>query len=97
MTVSGHDDRVKIEVADEGPGVSPDELPRIFDRFYRAKSPVRRPGSGLGLAIVNEIASAHGGSVQARANRPHGLRVTVTLPDSCRLPARAAVPVMLAP
>jgi two-component system, OmpR family, sensor kinase len=82
ITVTGHDGTVSIEVADDGPGVPAGELPRIFDRFYRADSPVRRPGSGLGLAIVSGIAAAHGGMVRAAASHPRGLRVTLTLPAS---------------
>jgi two-component system OmpR family sensor kinase len=86
ITVTGHDGTVSIEVADDGPGVPAGELPRIFDRFYRADSPVRRPGSGLGLAIVSGIAAAHGGMVRAAASHPHGLRVTLTLPASSARP-----------
>jgi two-component system, OmpR family, sensor kinase len=82
ITVTGHDGTVSIEVADDGPGVSADELPRIFDRFYRAKSPVPRPGAGLGLAIVSGIAAAHGGMVRAAPGHPRGLRVTLTLPET---------------
>jgi two-component system, OmpR family, sensor kinase len=56
---------VTIEVSDDGPGVPADQLPRIFDRFYRGDAPADRPGSGLGLAIVAEVASVHGGSATA--------------------------------
>jgi two-component system, OmpR family, sensor kinase len=74
-------DCIVIEVNDDGPGVSSDKLPRIFDRFYRAANPSSsRPGSGLGLAIVAEIAAAHHGTVDATINDPQGLRVTLTLP-----------------
>jgi two-component system OmpR family sensor kinase len=79
VTVLGTDDEVTIEVSDDGPGVPEPELPRVFDRFYRANAPVRRPGSGLGLAIVAEIAAAHGGTVRASANDPRGLSVAVTV------------------
>jgi two-component system OmpR family sensor kinase len=79
VTVLGTDDGVTIEVSDDGPGVPEPELPRVFDRFYRANAPVRRPGSGLGLAIVAEIAAAHGGTVRASANDPRGLSVAVTV------------------
>jgi two-component system OmpR family sensor kinase len=79
VTVVGGDDGLTIEVDDDGPGVPEDDLPRIFDRFYRANAPVRRPGSGLGLAIVAEIAAAHGGTVRASANEPHGLSIAVTV------------------
>jgi two-component system OmpR family sensor kinase len=74
------DDTVTIEVTDEGQGVPPEELPHVFERFYRGSSPMRRPGSGLGLAIVSGIAAAHRGRVSAEANSPHGLRVALTLP-----------------
>jgi two-component system sensor histidine kinase MprB len=68
-------------VGDDGPGVRPDQLPRIFERFYRAGGPVTRPGSGLGLAIAAEIAVAHGGAAQAAPAAPHGLRVRLALPS----------------
>ena len=71
---------IAIVVSDDGPGVPEDQLPRVFDRFYRAGAPTSRPGSGLGLAIVAEIAAVHGGTATAAANDPHGLRVTVSLP-----------------
>ena len=73
---------VTIEVSDDGPGVPPDQLPHIFERFYRA-SRARRPGtrgSGLGLAIAAEIASAHGGAAYAAPAAPRGLRITLILP-----------------
>jgi len=80
ITASGDGGRVTIEVADDGPGVAPDELPHIFERFYRAGAPSGRPGSGLGLAIAAEIASAHGGTAHAEPVTPRGLRITLTLP-----------------
>jgi two-component system OmpR family sensor kinase len=80
ILASAADGRVIIEVSDDGPGVPPDELPHIFERFYRATRPSRRPGSGLGLAIAAEIASAHGGVACAAPVGPHGLRITLTLP-----------------
>ncbi len=84
-----------IEVGDDGPGVPPEELPHIFERFYRAGatgaagaagaagvagSQPARPGSGLGLAIAAEIAAAHGGTAEAASAVPHGLRIRLTLP-----------------
>jgi two-component system, OmpR family, sensor kinase len=74
---AGH---VVIEVSDDGPGVPPDKLPHIFERFYRAGARSQRPGSGLGLAIAAEIASAHGGAAYAVPAAPHGLRITLTVP-----------------
>jgi two-component system, OmpR family, sensor kinase len=73
------DGNVIIEVSDDGPGVSPDKLPHVFERFYRAGGPATR-GSGLGLAIAAEIVSAHGGTAHAGPAVPHGLRVRLTLP-----------------
>ena len=81
ITASGDPEEVTIEVRDDGPGVPPDKLPHVFERFYRADvRSARAPGSGLGLAIAAEIAIAHGGTAAAAQVSPHGLRVTLTLP-----------------
>lgn len=73
---------IEVSVSDNGPGVAPDRIGRIFERFYRAGTGAVRPGSGLGLAIVYEIATAHHGSVSAQLNKPHGLRVELVLPSA---------------
>jgi signal transduction histidine kinase len=72
---------VSISVEDAGPGMRPDELSRVFDRFFRAHgSRATGGGSGLGLAIVKRLVELHGGSVTA-ANRPTGGAVfTIRLP-----------------
>jgi two-component system sensor histidine kinase MprB len=53
----------EISVRDHGPGISDDDLPYVFDRFYRSRAARGMPGSGLGLAIVKQVAESHGGSV----------------------------------
>ncbi len=69
-----------LTVLDRGPGIPPDDLGRVFDRFHRAESARTLPGSGLGLAIVREVVERHGGSVSA-AHRPGGgAAVGFTLP-----------------
>jgi len=57
----------EVVVRDHGPGIAPEDLPYVFDRFYRASSARGLPGSGLGLAIVRKVAEAHGGQVVAEA------------------------------
>ena len=61
----------EVAVRDQGAGISPEDLPRIFDRFYRATASRTMPGSGLGLAIVRQIVEADGGEVFAH-NAPGG-------------------------
>jgi two-component system, OmpR family, sensor kinase len=81
IAATASDGQVRIEVSDDGPGLAADRLPHIFERFYRAGTGASRPGSGLGLAIVAEVAAVHGGSAEAAPASPHGLRITLTLPD----------------
>jgi signal transduction histidine kinase len=75
--------RLRIEVADNGPGIPPDERARVFERFYRADHArtAHTGGSGLGLAIVRWIVDLHGGTVTATANEPHGCRMVIDLPE----------------
>jgi two-component system OmpR family sensor kinase len=91
LTAARYNGSIAIEVSDDGPGVPPDQLARIFDRFYRGgPGQSCAPGSGLGLAIVNAVAATHNGIAQASLNDPHGLRITLTLP-ACG-PSAAGVP-----
>jgi two-component system sensor histidine kinase MprB len=61
----------ELVVRDHGPGFAEDDLPHVFDRFYRSREARGTPGSGLGLAIVRQAAEAGGGGVVA-ANAPDG-------------------------
>jgi len=70
----------RVEVHDRGPGIDPDDLDRVFDRFYRADAARTLPGSGLGLAIVEQIIGEHGGRVWARANEHGGATVGFEIP-----------------
>ena len=72
---------VEITVADEGPGVPPDELPHLFDTFFRGKR-AATGGVGLGLSICKGIVEAHGGRIAAYVNRKGGLSISIILPDS---------------
>ena len=71
---------VELEVADDGPGLDPEQVDRVFDRFYRGVEARRRPGTGLGLSIVAALAEAHGGRAEVRASAGPGARFLVTLP-----------------
>jgi two-component system sensor histidine kinase MprB len=67
VAVSDHE----VTVRDHGPGISDEDLPHVFDRFYRATNARNLPGSGLGLAIVRHVAQTHGGEATAE-NAPDG-------------------------
>jgi two-component system sensor histidine kinase MprB len=69
-----------LEVRDHGPGIAAEDLPRVFDRFYRAPAARGRPGSGIGLAIVRQVAETHGGAVHAANDPGGGARLTLELP-----------------
>lgn len=76
----GSSGEVIIRVRDQGPGIDPDDLPYVFDRFYRGHESGHVPGSGLGLAIVRRIVEAHGGSISVEQPQGGGTSMTVRLP-----------------
>jgi signal transduction histidine kinase len=80
-------ERARIHVTDSGPGMTPEESRKIFDRFYRTDSAARSdaPGFGLGLAIAREIARHHGGDLELETKPGAGSRFTIWLP--ARAPA----------
>lgn len=80
VSATVRDGRVELTVADEGDGIDPCELDRIFDRFYRAGGAEnRKPGTGVGLAIVKELTEAQGGSVSVESRLGEGTRFTLSL------------------
>jgi two-component system sensor histidine kinase MprB len=68
-----------VTVRDHGPGIDEEDLPYVFDRFYRARAARGLPGSGLGLAIVRQVAEAHGGTVVAERADGGGTRIVLRL------------------
>jgi two-component system sensor histidine kinase MprB len=69
----------EVTVRDHGPGIADEDLPHVFDRFYRAPAARRLPGSGLGLAIVRQVAEAYGGTVAAERAEAGGARLRLRL------------------
>ena len=87
---------VSITVADTGIGIRPEDLSRIFDRFFRAENARSQEGVGLGLAIARQIVTQHGGGIKVDSAPSHGSRFTVTQPlamdaQELRMPVAARV------
>jgi signal transduction histidine kinase len=82
VVVRGDHDEVEVSVSDTGPGISPEDLDHLFERFYRGDASRSRAvgGSGLGLAIVKQWVEAHGGRVWAENRVEGGARFTLRLP-----------------
>ena len=79
------DGEIELAVSDDGIGITKEDLPRIFERFYRAdkaRSPDKVRGTGLGLAIVKHIAQLHGGRVEAESELEKGTTIRVVLPSA---------------
>ncbi len=76
--------RIEIIVKDDGPGIPPEHLPNIFERFYRADSSRQRKtgGAGLGLAIVKQLVEVHGGEIRADSGPGRGATFLFTLPEA---------------
>jgi len=82
VSLDRHRGRARLRVTDSGPGIAPDVLPHVFERFRQAESSSRRrhEGLGLGLAIVRHLVETHGGTVRAENGRDAGATFTVELP-----------------
>jgi len=82
VSVDSQDGAARLAVEDTGPGITKEELPHLFERFWRGQSAADSAGSGVGLAVVSELVRAHGGQVNATTRPGGGARFTVTLPRS---------------
>jgi two-component system heavy metal sensor histidine kinase CusS len=71
----------EVAVSDNGCGIGPEHLPRVFDRFYRAESSRGADGAGLGLALVKSIVDLHGGSARIQSEVGRGTTVVLTFPN----------------
>ena len=78
VSLMREDGMARITVADNGPGIKPEDRERVFERFVRASD--KGLGCGLGLAIVKEIVTRHEGTVELADADPHGLQVLIRLP-----------------
>jgi signal transduction histidine kinase len=89
VRVRRHGQQAEVEVADTGGGIAPEDLPRIFDRFYRADKARAREqgGTGLGLAIAKMLVEAHNGHLQMTSQLGVGTQATVSLPLEANRPA----------
>ena len=83
LSARQRDGEIELAVSDDGIGIATEDLPRIFERFYRAdkaRSPDNVSGTGLGLAIVKHIAQLHGGRVEAESELEKGTTIRLVLP-----------------
>jgi two-component system sensor histidine kinase CreC len=81
LNVARQDDAVELAISDEGAGIEPELLPKVFDRFFTTENPrTGNRGTGLGLAIAKSIVSANGGQISVRSELGRGSTFTVTFP-----------------
>jgi two-component system, OmpR family, phosphate regulon sensor histidine kinase PhoR len=80
LSVTSDGDGVVLRVVDDGAGVDQSDLPRLFERFYRADRSRASRGTGLGLAIVKHVVASAGGTVEARGGRGRGLEIRCSFP-----------------
>jgi two-component system, OmpR family, heavy metal sensor histidine kinase CusS len=82
IALSKRDADFEVAVSDTGCGISPEHLPRVFDRFYRAESSRGSDGTGLGLALVKSIVDLHGGSARIESKIGQGTTIKLTFPQA---------------
>jgi signal transduction histidine kinase len=87
-TRRGADDRIEVEVADDGPGIAADALPRLFDPFFSTKA----AGTGLGLALTQQIVRDHGGDIRVTSAPGGGASFVVSVPVAAERPAPPSSP-----
>jgi two-component system sensor histidine kinase ResE len=96
LRTSSRGEMLELTVEDEGHGIPPEDLPYIFERFYKADKARKREtkgtgGTGLGLAIAKNLVQAHGGKIRAESEPGHGTLFTITLPMSSKRGTSAKV------
>ena len=86
LSASGEKKQAVVEISDNGTGIDPDDLPRVFDRFDRvAEAGVRGEAAlGLGLPLTRQFIEAHGGKVEIQSEKGKGTSVTLTIPRGTR-------------
>jgi signal transduction histidine kinase len=84
VSASENDAQVVVSIKDTGIGISPSDLPRIFERFYRCDASRAQAGIGLGLSLARAIARGHGGDITAKSGLSQGSTFTVTLPKDAK-------------
>ena len=89
-TIEVHLEGDRLRIADQGPGINEEDLPHVFDRFYRASTARTTPGSGLGLSIVAQTIKSHGGWVKAGVAPGGGAEFTIRLPGTSVAPQSPA-------
>lgn len=91
VAVAQRDGAARIEVADSGPGIPGDELPHVFERFWRGRAGDAVGGRGVGLAVVDDIVRAHGGRMDVTNDPAGGARFVVSLPQSAPAPLHSSL------
>jgi two-component system, OmpR family, sensor histidine kinase BaeS len=80
VTTGRSGDRCLVSVSDNGVGIPADQLPHIFERFWRGVNPTGAAGSGVGLAVVAELIRGHGGQIDVQSTPGEGTEFLVYLP-----------------